>query len=153
MWIFLQLLYRVGKEMDWEGEGLHCIRPDRNFRFHLCPESRIAYLYICVVIVTMKNQRYNLASHNSLRCDEGKASSETVLHFLYILLNPHFDLETDYIVRKPMKHRFQWYIVLWGHRKPRPHDATAATMLTYLALTSLTHSQPCLLYTSDAADE
>ena len=27
------------------------------------------------------------------------------------LLNTHFNLELDYIVRKPMKHRFQLYIV------------------------------------------
>jgi len=34
-----------------------------------------------------------------------------VLHFCTFLHNPHFDLELDYIVRKPMKHRFQRYIV------------------------------------------
>jgi len=41
--------------------NLHCLRPDINFKFHLCPESRIVYLYICVVIVAMTTQRYNLA--------------------------------------------------------------------------------------------
>ena len=34
-----------------------------------------------------------------------------LLHFCTFLLNPHLDLEPDYIVRKQMKHRFQWYIV------------------------------------------
>ena len=29
----------------------------------------------------------------------------------YFLLNPHFDLEPDYIIRKPRKGRFQRYIV------------------------------------------
>jgi len=38
-------------------------------------------------------------------CDEAK-TSETVLHFCTFLLNPHFDLEPGYIIRKPMKHRF-----------------------------------------------
>jgi len=61
---------------------LHRLRPDRNFKFHLCPESHIAYLYICVV-----------------------------LHFCTLLLNSHFDLEPDYIIRMPIKRRFQWYIV------------------------------------------
>jgi len=37
--------------------------------------------------------------------------SETVLHFCTFLLNPQFDLEPDYIVRKPIKRRFQRYIV------------------------------------------
>jgi len=45
---------------------LHCLSPDRNFKFHLYMESRIAYLYICVIIVAMTTQRYNLASRNSL---------------------------------------------------------------------------------------
>jgi len=45
---------------------LHCLRPDRNFKFHFCQESRIVYLYICVVIVTMTSQSYNLTSRNSL---------------------------------------------------------------------------------------
>jgi len=31
--------------------------------------------------------------------------------FLYISLKPHFDLEPDYIVRKPIKRRFQQYLV------------------------------------------
>jgi len=34
-----------------------------------------------------------------------------VLHFCTFLLNPHFDLEPDYIIRKPIKRRFQRYIV------------------------------------------
>jgi len=34
-----------------------------------------------------------------------------VLHFLYISPQPHFDLEPDYITRKPIKHRFQLYTV------------------------------------------
>ena len=34
-----------------------------------------------------------------------------MLHFCTFLLNPHFDLEPDYITRKPLKHRFQLYIV------------------------------------------
>ena len=37
--------------------------------------------------------------------------SEMVLHFCKFLLNPHFYLEPDYIFRKPIKRRFQRYIV------------------------------------------
>jgi len=40
-----------------------------------------------------------------------KNSSETVLTFLYISSQPHFDFEPDYVVRKPRKWRFQWCIV------------------------------------------
>ena len=36
---------------------------------------------------------------------------ETVLHFCTFLIKCHSNLEPDDIVRKPMKHRFQWYIV------------------------------------------
>ena len=31
--------------------------------------------------------------------------------FVYISAQPHFDLELDYITRKPMQHRFQLYIL------------------------------------------
>jgi len=34
-----------------------------------------------------------------------------LLHFCTFLLNPHFDLEPDYIVRKPTKQHFQQYLV------------------------------------------
>jgi len=34
-----------------------------------------------------------------------------LLHFCTFLLKPHFDLEPDYIVRKPIKLRFQQYLV------------------------------------------
>jgi len=34
-----------------------------------------------------------------------------VLHFCTFLLNPHFDLEPDYLFRKPIKRRFQQYLV------------------------------------------
>jgi len=34
-----------------------------------------------------------------------------LLHFCTFLINPHFDLEPDYIVRKPIKRRFQRYLV------------------------------------------
>jgi len=37
--------------------------------------------------------------------------SEMVLHFCTFLLNTHFDIEPDYIFRKPIKRRFQRYIV------------------------------------------
>jgi len=65
---------------------LHCLglHPDRNFKFHL---ARKAILRIYIFVPT------------------------AVLHFSTFLLNPHFDLEPDYIARKPMKHRFQQYIV------------------------------------------
>jgi len=36
---------------------------------------------------------------------------ETVLHFCKFLLNHNFDLEPDYIFRKPIKRRFQRYTV------------------------------------------
>ena len=32
-------------------------------------------------------------------------------HFCTFLQNPHFDFEPDYVIRKPRKGRFQWYIV------------------------------------------
>jgi len=35
----------------------------------------------------------------------------SVKHLCTFLLNPHFDLEPDYIIRKPMQHRFQLYIL------------------------------------------
>ena len=65
----------------------HCLRPDRNFKFHLCPESRIAYLYICVVIVTMTTQHYNLASHKSLLLWRSQNIRNCVT-FLYISSQP-----------------------------------------------------------------
>jgi len=34
-----------------------------------------------------------------------------MLNFCTFLLNPHFDLGPNYIIRKPMKYRFQLYIV------------------------------------------
>jgi len=42
-----------------------------------------------------------------------RAAGMAILHVLIecFLLHPHFDLEPDYITRKPMKHRFQLYIV------------------------------------------
>jgi len=43
-------------------------------------------------------------------CDEAK-TSDTVLHFCKFLFNPHFDIETDYIFRKPTKRCFQRCIV------------------------------------------
>jgi len=57
--------------------------------------------------------RYNLASRNSLllRVTKPKHRTDTVLHFCTFLLNPHFDFEPDYIVRKPRQRRFQQYIV------------------------------------------
>jgi len=89
---------------------LHCLRPDRNFKFHLCPETRIAYLYIFVVIVAMTTQVITSPHVTACCCDEAK-TLEMVLHFCTFLLNPHFDLEPHYIVRKPIKRRFQRYIV------------------------------------------
>jgi len=67
------------------------------------------YIYICLVIVAITTQRYNLASRRGLTaccCDEAKRS-ETVLHFCTFLLNPHFNLEPDYVIRKPIKRSFQ----------------------------------------------
>jgi len=49
---------------------LHCLHPDRNFKFHLCPESQIVYLYIFVVIVAKKctewSTTYNAVLDKSL---------------------------------------------------------------------------------------
>jgi len=39
-----------------------------------------------------------------------------VLCYIFVhkfLFNAHFDLEPDYIVRKPIRHRFQLYILFW----------------------------------------
>ena len=36
---------------------------------------------------------------------------KSLLHFRKFLVNPSFDLETNYILRQPMDRRFQWYIV------------------------------------------
>jgi len=81
-------LFRTFQD-QWE-PWLYCLRPDRNFKFHLCPESCITYLYICMVIVVMTIQRYNLASHNSLQNIGNNVT------FLYISPQPHFNLEPDY---------------------------------------------------------
>jgi len=43
-------------------------------------------------------------------CDDAK-TLDMVLHFCTFLLNPHFNLEPDYIVKKPIKWRFQWHVV------------------------------------------
>jgi len=50
-----------------------------------------------------------VAVRRAVACAENPL--EMALHFCTFLLNPHFDLEPDYIVRKPMNHRFQRYIV------------------------------------------
>ena len=34
-----------------------------------------------------------------------------LLHFCQLRSNPSIDLEPEYVFGKPMKHRFQWYIV------------------------------------------
>ena len=68
---------------------LHCLHPDRNFKFHLCPESHIAYLYTCsncVVIVAMTTH-YNLASRNSLLLWRSQNIGNGVT-FLYISPQP-----------------------------------------------------------------
>jgi len=77
-------------------------------------QKAVLHIYIFVPTAWL----LSLSQHNvitSLRvttccCDEAK-TSEMVLHFCTFLLNPHFDLEPDYIFRKPTKHRFQRYIV------------------------------------------
>jgi len=40
-----------------------------------------------------------------------RAAGMVILRALNVSPQPHFDLEPDYIIRKPMKHRFQLYIV------------------------------------------
>ena len=67
---------------------LHCLRPDRNFRFHLCLENRIAYLYICTVIVAMTTQRYNLASRNCLMLLRRSQNIGNGVTFFYISPQP-----------------------------------------------------------------
>jgi len=65
---------------------LHYLRPDRKFKFHLCLESHIVYLYICsncMVIVAVTTQRYNLASCNSLLLRWSQNIGNGVI-FLYI---------------------------------------------------------------------
>jgi len=56
---------------------------------------------------------YNLALRTSLllRATTPKHRMDMVLHFCTFLLNPHFDLEPDCIIRKPMKRHFQWYVI------------------------------------------
>jgi len=71
-----------------------CLRPDRNFKFHLCPESRIAWLLSLWQHDVITSPRITACC-----CDEAK-TLETVLHFCTFLLSPHFDLEPHYIVRK-----------------------------------------------------
>jgi len=68
---------------------LHSLHPDRKFQFNFCPESQTAYLYICVVIVAMTTQRYNLASRKSLLLRRSHNTGN----------------------RKPIKRRLQRYIV------------------------------------------
>jgi len=92
---------------------LHCPRSDRNFKFHLCPESRLR-IYIFVptawLLSLWQHNVITLPRVTACCCDEAK-TSETVLHLCTFFPKPHFDLESDYVVRKPMKHRFQRYIV------------------------------------------
>jgi len=54
----------------------------------------------------MTTQRYNLVSRNSL-----PKHRKWCCIFVHFSSTPHFNVEPDYIVRKPMKHRFQRYIV------------------------------------------
>ena len=46
-----------------------------------------------------------------------------MLHFCTFLLNLHFDLEPDYIIKKPMKHRFQLCIVVRKHCQLFTHES------------------------------
>ena len=41
----------------------------------------------------------------------GKIHLKSCWHFCTFLHNPHFDFQPDYVIRKPRKRRFQWYIV------------------------------------------
>jgi len=74
------------------------------------------YVYIRASLVMYVRSRClptimtsSLHARHAVVCAENPL--ETVLHFCTFLLNPHLDLEPDYIVRKPMKRRFQRYIV------------------------------------------
>ena len=51
----------------------------------------------------------SLHARRAVACAENP--SETVLTFMYISPQPHFDLEPDYIFKKPIKRRFKRYIV------------------------------------------
>jgi len=54
-------------------------------------------------------------------CDEAN-TSETVLHFCTFLINPHFDLEPDYIIRKPMKHSID-IMSVWKYSQLFMHES------------------------------
>jgi len=51
----------------------------------------------------------SLHARRAMACAENP--SETVLHFCTFLLNPHFDLEPDYIAKKLIERPFRRYIV------------------------------------------
>jgi len=81
---------------------LSCRRP----HVYICA-SLVMYMYMhSRRLPTMVLSRH---AQSAVACVENP--SETVLHFCTFLLNPHFDLETDYIFRKPIKRRFQRCIV------------------------------------------
>jgi len=68
------------------------------------------FVCVCVCIFVPTAWLLSLWQHNVITSLHVTAL-ETVLHFCTFLLNLHFDLEPDYIIRKPMKHRFQRCIV------------------------------------------
>jgi len=80
---------------QWRNENClyFCPHPDRNFKFHLRPPSRIVYLYIC------SNRRRSYCRYDNTtlcitaRCCDKAKTSKTVLHFCIFFTNPHFDLE------------------------------------------------------------
>jgi len=63
----------------------------------------------------------SLHARRAVACVENP--SETVLHFCSFLLNPYFDLEPDYIIRKPIKRTFQRYITIWKYSQLFMHES------------------------------
>jgi len=85
--------------------SLHCLRPHRNFKFHLCPESRIAYLYICMVIVGMTTQRYTSSRVTACCCEWRSQNIGNGVRPTFLYISPQLPLRSWnwLITRKPLK--------------------------------------------------
>jgi len=90
------------------------LRPDWNFKFHLCLASRHCVFWcrkLSINVGPLANGRRRRDVTATRRAAVSPVCVLQVLHFCTFLLNLHFDLEADYIIRKPTKRRFKQYLV------------------------------------------
>ena len=67
----------------------------------------------------------------------GKIHLKQCWHFCTFLHNPHFNFEPDYVIRKPRKRRFQWYIVrteIFSTFHPRVEYISVKTVIRQIDL-------------------